>query len=51
MADALKAAEEKSLTVSQAASMYNVPRKTLNDPVKGKVVHGTKPGRSTTLSS
>ena len=35
---------------SQAATTYTVPRKTLDDRVKGRVVHGTNPGRDTVLS-
>ena len=46
----LDSVTKKTLTVSQAASTYHVPRKTLNDRVKGQVVHGTKPGRDTVLS-
>ena len=50
MKAALQAVGDKSLTVTQAASSYNVPRKTLDDRVKGKVVHGTNPGRDPILT-
>ena len=41
---ALESVNMKTLTVVQAATMYNVPRKMLDDWVKGRVVHGTNPG-------
>ena len=44
MVAALESFNKKEMTVAQAATMYNVPRKTLNDRVKGWVVHGTNPG-------
>ena len=44
------AVKSNALTVSQAATTYNVPRKTLDDRVKGRVVHGMNPGRDTVLS-
>jgi len=34
-----------------AATKFSVPRKTLDDRVKGRVTHGSKPGVSTALSS
>ena len=37
---ALDDVTEKTLMVSQAASMYHVPRKMLDDRVKERVVHG-----------
>ena len=39
------------MNVTAAAKSFNVPRKTLEDRVKGKVKHGTKPGASTVLSA
>ena len=50
MVAAMSAVHDQSLTVTQAARKYNVPRKTLDDRVK-KVVHGTHPGPSTVLTS
>ena len=51
MVAAMSAVHDQSLTVTQAAHKYNVPRKTLDDRVKKKVVHGTHPGPSTVLTS
>ena len=39
------------MTITVAASRFNVPRKTLDDRLKGRVVHGVKPGVSTVLSA
>ena len=44
MVAALESVNKKEMTVAQAATTYNVPRKTFNDRVKGWVVHGTNPG-------
>jgi hypothetical protein len=49
MEAAMKAVEEGT-AVSVAARQFKVPRKTLNDRVKGLVVHGTNPGPSTALT-
>ena len=38
-------------SVSAAAEEHSVPRKTLDDRVKGHVVHGSNPGPSTVLTS
>ena len=46
MVAALESVKSKALTVTQD----NVPRKTLDDRVRGPVVHGTNPGRDTVLS-
>ena len=43
MLAALKAVEE-GVRVSKAARDFNVPRSTLFDRVRGRVVHGVKPG-------
>ena len=43
--------KEGGLSVSAAASRFSVPRKTLDDRVKGRARHGSKPGVSTVLSS
>ena len=43
-------AVSKGTTLSAAAAAFNVPRKTLDDRVKGRVTHGTKPGPDTVLS-
>ena len=41
---------KKGLTVSAAARMCGVLRRTLDDRIKGRVCHGTSPGPSTVLS-
>ena len=38
------------MSLLQAATMYDVPRTTLQDRVKGRVKHGDKPGPSTYLT-
>ena len=38
------------MAVSTAAKAFNVPRKMLDDRVKGRVKHGTKPGPDTVLT-
>ena len=38
------------MAVSRAATAFSVPRKTLDDKVKGRVEHGTLPGRSMALT-
>ncbi len=51
MINAMKAVNERGMAVSTAASQFSVPRKTLDDRIKGRVKHGSKPGVSTALSS
>ena len=51
MVAALESVSEKAMTVTQAATMYHVPRETLDDRVKGRFVHRTNPGRDTVLSA
>ena len=41
----------RRLPVSKAAELYSVPRKTLDDRVKGRVLHGDKSGPGTVLTS
>jgi len=50
MEAAIKAVEggEK---VASAAKRFQVPRKTLDDRVKGRVKHGTNPGPNTALAA
>ena len=50
MQDALVSVKEKKMTIRGAAKKYNVPYSTLKDRVKGRVLHGTKPGVKTALS-
>ena len=38
------------MSVNAASKLHNVPRKTLDDRIRGRVRHGTKPGPSTILS-
>ena len=49
MASAMEAVSQGT-AVSTAAKAFNVPRKTLDDRVKGRVKHGTKPGPDTVLT-
>ena len=39
------------MTITVAACRFNVPRKALDDRLKGHAVHGVKPGVSTVLSA
>ncbi len=41
MESAMKAVHSGEMNVTAAAKSFNVPRKTLEDRVKGKVKHGT----------
>lgn len=50
MKKAIEAVSSKEMTVSAASRVFNVPRKTLDDRIKGSVVHGQKPGPKTALS-
>ena len=50
MEDAMKAVAERKMTVTTAARSFKVPRKTLDDRIKGHVTHGKKPGVATILS-
>ena len=44
MVSAMEAVSQ-GMAVSTAAKAFNVPRKTLDDHVKARVKHGTKPGQ------
>ena len=44
------AVSTKEMNISAAAKNFSVPRKTLDDRVKGHVVHGRRPGVSTVLT-
>ena len=50
MEAAMVAVSSKEMTISAAAKNFSVPRKTLDDRVKGHVVHGRRPGVSTVLT-
>ena len=51
MVDAITAVKDQNLTVTAAARKHNVPRKTLDDQIKGKVMVYTHPGVSTVLTA
>ena len=48
--DMISAMAVKEMTIYSAASKFNVPRKTLDDRIKGHVRHGTNPGPPTALT-
>ena len=50
MKSAMSAVRAGQLSISAASSRFSVPRKTLDDRMKGRVAHGSKPGVSTALS-
>ena len=50
MIAAISAVCDDKINIAQAAREHNVPRKTLDDRIKNKVVHGTRPGPSTVLT-
>ena len=50
MKSAISAVNNKEMTIYSAAASFNVPRKTLDDRIKGLVRHGTNPGPSTALT-
>ena len=47
----MKPVADGEITVTAASHTFQVPRKTLDDRVKGRVVHRTDPGLRTVLSS
>ena len=51
MEAAMEALKAWRMTVTAAATTFSVPRKTLDDRVKGLVIHGKKPGVSTVLTA
>ena len=50
MRAAMEAVSGGKMNTNAAAKSFGVPRKTLDDRMKGKVRHGTKPGATTVLS-
>ena len=46
----MEAVEMNMISMTAAATTFDVPCKTLIDRVKGRMKHGTKPGPSTTLT-
>ena len=51
MRKAIEAVSSHKMTISAASRVFQVPRKTLDDRIKGLVIHGQKPGPKTVLSS
>ena len=51
MEAAMEAIKAPRMTVTAAATTFSVPRKSLDDRVKGLVIHGKKPGVSTVLTA
>ena len=49
MLAAMEAVRTSKMSISVAANRFKVPRKTLDDRLKGRVQHGTHPGVSTSL--
>ena len=50
MVSAMSAVKKKEMTIYSAVMKFNVPRKILDDRIKGLVRHGTKPGPRTALT-
>ena len=51
MVAAINAVKTNQMTISYAANQFHVPRKTLDDRIKGHMEHGSKPGRNPVLSA
>ena len=51
MVSAMNAVKSSRFTITAAATQFSVPRKTLDNRIKGRVTHGSKPGVSTALTS
>ena len=51
MVSAMNAVRNKEMSIYKAAAHFKVPRKTLDDRIKGHVQHGSRPGPSTVLSA
>ena len=51
MVAAMKAVTEKKKVCAKAAEKYDVPRKSLENRVKGHVMHGVLSGPATMLTS
>ena len=51
MVSAMKAVADKKETINAAATNFSVPRKTLDDRIKGRVQHGNTPGVDTVLTA
>ena len=47
----MDAVKSGRFTIIATATQFSVPRKTLDDRIKGRVTHGSKPGVSTALTS
>ena len=47
----MKSVREESMTVSGTSNQFSVPKKTLDDRIKGHVKHGYKPGPSTAVTA
>ena len=51
MVAAINAVKTNQMTISGAANLFHVPRKTLDDRIKGHEEHDSKPGRNPVLSA
>ena len=51
MKAAMEAVTSNNMSVSAAFREFKVPRKTLDDRIRGRVAHGKKPDRTTILTS
>ena len=47
----MEAVKARRMNITAAATTFSVPRKTLDDRVKGLVIHGKKSGVSTVLTA
>lgn len=50
MIAAMSAVHNQKVTISDAATKYSVPRKTLDDRIRERVEYGSRPGPSTVLT-
>ena len=51
MVSAMKAVADKKMTINVAATKFSLPRKTLDDRIKGRVQHGNTPGVDIVLTA
>jgi len=51
MESAIDSVRNEKMTISAAARKHSVPRKSLDNRIKGRVKHGVKPGPATTLTA